>query len=253
MSIPKRLYLQLIEPQHLPADFVAALRRYRCGSATFRINVALSELPRFTAAERTVPPAGTQEDAHLGSGIIIAPSLQYMDHAFAQARLQGYSSAPVIEMLVPSTMDDSLAPRGAHVASLFCQHFAPELPDGRPWAMARDAMTSLIFDTVARYAPNFKAALLGHSALTPADLQERFGLTGGDIFHGALSLDQLWAARPALGYADYRSPIHGLYLCGAGAHPGGGVTGLPGHNAAHRILQDWPRRRRLTSGGTKLH
>jgi phytoene dehydrogenase-like protein len=247
---PRLLYFNLVEPQHLPADFLAAMRRYRCGSATFRINVALAELPRFTAA-RTPPPPGVDPNAHLGSGIIIGPSLQYMDRAFAEARLQGYSSAPIIEMLIPSTLDDSLAPPGAHVASLFCQHFAPELPAQRPWCEARDEMTSLIFDTVNRHAPNFKDALLGHSSLTPTDLQERFGLIGGDIFHGALSLDQLWAARPVLGYADYRSPIRGLYLCGAGAHPGGGVTGLPGHNAAHRILADWPRglraRRRATA------
>ena len=241
---PKLLYLQLVEPQHLPAEFIDAMRRYRCGSATFRINVALAELPRFTAAMRTPAPPGVDGQHHLGSGIILAPSLTYMDHAFAEARLQGYSGAPVIEMLIPSTLDASLAPPGAHVASLFCQHFAPELPDHRPWASAREQMTALIFDTVARYAPNFKSALLGHSALTPADLQERFGLIGGDIFHGALSLDQLWAARPVLGYADYRSPIPGLYLCGAGAHPGGGVSGMPGHNAAQRILQDWPRLRR---------
>jgi phytoene dehydrogenase-like protein len=241
---PKLLYLQLIEPQHLPTEFMDAMRRYRCGSATFRINVALSELPRFTAALRTPAPSGVDAQLHLGSGIIIGPSLSYMDRAFAEARLNGYSSAPVIEMLIPSTLDASLAPAGAHVASLFCQHFAPELPDHRPWASAREQMTSLIFDTVDRYAPNFKRALLAHSALTPTDLEERFGLIGGDIFHGALSLDQLWAARPVLGYADYRSPIRGLYQCGAGAHPGGGVTGMPGHNAARRILEDWPRLRR---------
>lgn len=243
---PRLLYLQLVERKHLPDDFLDAMRRYRCGSATFRINVALGELPRFTAAARTAPPGGADAADHLRSGIIIAPSLSYMDRAFAEARLQGYSSAPIIEMLIPSTLDDSLAPAGTHVASLFCQHFAPELPDRRPWSEAREAMTALIFDTVNRYAPNFRSSLLGHSALTPEDLESRFGLIGGDIFHGALSLDQLWAARPVLGYADYRSPIPGLYLCGAGAHPGGGVTGMPGHNAAHRILEDWPQLLRRT-------
>jgi phytoene dehydrogenase-like protein len=235
---PKLLYLQLVEPRHLPADFIAGMQRYRCASATFRMNVALSELPQFTAA----PPhlAGA---AHLGAGIILAPSLAYMDRAHAQARLQGYSSAPIIEMLIPSTLDDSLAPRGAHVASLFCQHFAPDLPDGRSWESARDQISRLIIDTVSGYAPNFARAVLAHSALSPADLEQRFGLIGGDIFHGALGLDQLWAARPLLGYGDYRSPVRGLYLCGAGAHPGGGVSGLPGHNAAHRMLQDWCARR----------
>lgn len=230
---PKLLYLQMIEPAELPGEFLAAMRRYRCASATFRINVALSELPRFTAA------SGASAD-HVRAGIIVAPSLSYMDRAFAEARLQGYSSAPIIEMLIPSTLDDSLAPPGTHVASLFCQHFAPELPQERPWAAARAPMAELIFDHLDRYAPNFRRSILGYSALSPADLEERFGLVGGDIFHGALGLDQMWAARPVLGYGDYRSPLQGLYLCGSGAHPGGGVSGLPGHNAARRILQDWP-------------
>ncbi|MGH8141343.1 MAG: phytoene desaturase family protein [Steroidobacteraceae bacterium] len=238
---PRLLYLQMVEPQHLPGDFIASMQRYRCASATFRMNVALSELPRFDATPPAAHAAGAQD--HLSSGIILAPSLEYMDHAHAQARLQGHSSAPIIEMVIPSTMDDSLAPRGAHVASLFCQHFAPQLPHGGSWESAREPMARLIIDTVTQYAPNFARAVIAYSALSPADLEQRFGLIGGDIFHGALGLDQLWAARPVLGYGDYRSPVPGLYLCGAGAHPGGGVTGLPGHNAARRMLQDWRARR----------
>ncbi len=236
---PKLLYLQLVQPQHLPADFIASMQRYRCGSATFRMNVALSELPRLLSAPPAAHACTDGVDDHLRSGIILAPSLAYMDRAHAEARLQGHSSAPVIEMLIPSTMDDSLAPRGAHVASLFCQHFAPQLPHGRSWESAREPMSRLIIDTVTQYAPNFSRAVIAYSALSPADLEQRFGLIGGDIFHGALGLDQLWAARPVLGYGDYRSPVRGLYLCGAGAHPGGGVTGLPGHNAARRMLKDW--------------
>jgi len=245
---PKLLYLRLVEPRHLPRDFLDGILRYRCGSATFRINVALSELPQFSC----LPAAGhgaigtgaaSFDDAGVGdhhrSGIIIAPSLQYMDRAFAEAHLHGYSRAPIIELVIPSTIDDSLAPAGAHVASLFCQHFAPQLPDGRSWESARDEATALLIDTVNQYAPNFRRAVLAHNALSPTDLEQRFGLIGGDIFHGAMGLDQLWAARPILGYGDYRSPLRGLYLCGAGAHPGGGVTGLPGHNAARRILKDW--------------
>jgi len=241
---PKLLYLQLIEREHLPGEFVERMRRYRCGSATFRINVALAELPRFTAGPVAADADGRAHAgvaAHLRAGIIIAPSLRYMDHAYAQARLQGYAQAPIIEMLIPSLLDDSLAPAGAHVASLFCQHFAPELPQARPWHLAREQTVQLIFNTIGQLAPNFPRAVIAHSALTPADLEERFGLIGGDIFHGALGLDQLWAARPVLGYGDYRTPLRGLYLCGAGAHPGGGVTGLPGHNAARRILEDWSR------------
>lgn len=231
---PRLLFLELLEPAVLPQDFLAHVRRYRCESATFRMNVALAELPRFSAR----PEAGD----HLRSGIILAPSLAYMDRAHAAARLRGMSDAPIVEMLIPSTVDDSLAPPGAHVASLFCQHFARHLPQGRSWHDAREQAADLVIDTVTAYAPNFRRSILGRLALSPLDLEERFGLTGGDIFHGALSLDQLWAARPVLGFGDYRTPLAGLYLCGSGAHPGGGVTGLPGHNAAREILRGARRR-----------
>lgn len=227
---PRRLFLGLLEPEALPQDFRAHIERLRCGSATFRMNVALSELPRFSAR----PDPGE----HLASGIIMAPSLAYMDRAFAEARLHGASRQPIVEMLVPSTLDDTLAPRGTHVASLFCQHFPYERSDGRDWDEAREEAAGLIVDTVDRHAPNFRASIVGQLALSPLDLERRFGLTAGDIFHGALGLDQLWAARPALGFGDYRTPLRGLYLCGSGAHPGGGVTGIPGHNAAREILRD---------------
>ncbi|MEO7386476.1 MAG: NAD(P)/FAD-dependent oxidoreductase [Gammaproteobacteria bacterium] len=225
---PKLLFLKMLEPDALPPDFLAHMEGWRCGSAVFRMNVALSELPRF--GDR--PPGD-----HLASGIIIGPSLAYMDRSFADARLTGMSREPIIEMLIPSVIDASLAPKGAHVASLFCQHFDYNLPGGRSWHDARDEAADLIIDTVTRYAPNFRASVLGRLSLSPLDLEERFGLTGGDIFHGALGLDQLWAARPALGYGDYRTPVKGLFLCGSGAHPGGGVTGAPGHNAAREMLR----------------
>jgi phytoene dehydrogenase-like protein len=172
-----------------------------------------------------------------------------MDRAFTDARQHGWSREPIIEMLIPSTLDDSLAPEGAHVASLFCQHVAPELPGGRSWSDHRDEVADLMIDTVDRYAPGFKASVIGRQALSPLDLEQTFGLIGGDIFHGALTLDQLFWARPMLGHADYRSPVAGLYHCGAGAHPGGGVTGAPGHNAARAILSDlrWRRWRRASS------
>ena len=229
---PKPLYLNLLADVDLPAEFRARIERLRVGSATFRMNVALSELPKFTAAPHD------DGGAHLGSGIILAPSLEYMDHAFADARLTGMSRKPIVEMLIPSTLDSSLAPKGAHVASLFCQHFAYKLPDGRDWRQEKSRAEDLVFATVESYAPNFRASILGHSSLSPLDLEEKLGLAGGDIFHGALGLDQLWAARPMLGYGDYRTPLKSLYLCGSGAHPGGGVTGLPGHNAAREIMRD---------------
>jgi phytoene dehydrogenase-like protein len=229
---PKPLFLGLLADADLPAEFRARIERMRVGSATFRMNVALSELPKFSAAPRN------DGGAHLGSGIIIAPSLEYMDRAFAEARLTGMSQAPIIEMLIPSTLDQTLAPKGAHVASLFCQHFSYKLPNGRDWRQERQRAVDLIFATVDSYAPNFRASIVGHSALSPIDLERTLGLAGGDIFHGALGLDQLWAARPMLGYGDYRTPLKSLYLCGAGAHPGGGVTGIPGHNAAREMLRD---------------
>jgi phytoene dehydrogenase-like protein len=145
-------------------------------------------------------------------------------------------------MLIPSTVDSALAPPGAHVASLFCQHFDPKLPDGRSWDDEKEAAADVVFETVNRYAPNFRKSILARKILSPLDLERDFGLIGGDIFHGALTLDQLFSARPVLGYADYRSPVRGLYLCGAGAHPGGGVTGAAGHNAAREILSDLRRR-----------
>jgi phytoene dehydrogenase-like protein len=225
-----------MDPGVLPADFTERMRRYRSGSGTFRMNVALSELPRFTC----LPETGD----HLTAGIIIAPSLGYMDRAHADAREHGWSKAPIVEMLIPSTLDDSLAPPGRHVASLFCQHVAPQLDGGRSWDDHRDAVAELMIDTVDRHAPGFRASVLGRQALTPVDLERTFGLVGGDIFHGALSLDQMFSARPTLGHGNYRGPLPGLYLCGSGTHPGGGVTGAPGRNAAREILRDWKRARR---------
>jgi phytoene dehydrogenase-like protein len=232
---PKPLFLNLLDAEDLPADFRAHIERSRANSATFRMNVALAELPRFVARRSRT------DAAHLGAGIILAPSLAYMDRAHASARLEGMSREPIVEMLIPSTLDDTLAPQGRHVASLFCQHFdyvlAREDAPQRNWddATLRAQAIERIFDTIERRAPGFRASLLGHSVLSPYDLERRFGLAGGDIFHGALGLDQLWAARPALGYGDYRTPVAGLFLCGSGAHPGGGVTGLPGRNAARAI------------------
>ncbi|MGE3476626.1 MAG: phytoene desaturase family protein [Rhodospirillaceae bacterium] len=227
---PKLLFTKLIDQGVLSADFAERIARYRCGSGTFRMNAALSELPRFTC----LPDSGD----HMTAGIIVAPSLGYMERAYTDAREHGWSKAPIVEMLIPSTLDDSLAPKGAHVASLFCQHVAPQLPNGRSWDTAREEVADLMIETVNRHAPNFKASVVGRQILSPLDLERRFGLVGGDIFHGALSLDQMFSARPVLGHGDYRAPIAGLYMCGSGTHPGGGVTGAPGYNAAREIIKD---------------
>jgi len=227
---PKLLYTRLISPDALPKPFLERIGHWRNGSGTFRMNVALSALPSFTA----LPGEGD----HLTAGIILAPSLGYMDRAWLDARQHGWSREPVVELLIPSTLDDSLAPKGMHVASLFCQHVAPTLPDGRSWDDHRDEVADLMIATVDRYAPGFAASVMGRQVLSPLDLEREFGLLGGDIFHGALSLNQLFSARPMLGHGGYRGPLKGLYHCGSGAHPGGGVTGAPGHNAAHVILKD---------------
>jgi phytoene dehydrogenase-like protein len=227
---PKLLYTRLVPADALPTAFLARIKNWRNGSGTFRMNVALNALPSFTA----LPGQGD----HLTAGIIIAPSLGYMDRAWLDARTHGWSREPVIEILIPSTLDDTLTPKGQHVASLFCQHVAPQLPDGKSWDDHREEVADLMIATVDQTAPGFAASVIGRQALSPLDLERQFGLLGGDIFHGALTLNQLFSARPMLGHADYRGPIKGLYHCGSGAHPGGGVTGAPGHNAARVILAD---------------
>jgi phytoene dehydrogenase-like protein len=227
---PKLLYTRLLPADALPPAFLDRIRNWRNGSGTFRMNVALNALPSFTA----LPGGGD----HLSAGIIIGPSLSYMDRAWQDARAHGWSREPVVEVLIPSTLDDTLCPPGQHVASLFCQHVAPELPDGKSWDDHREEVADLMIATVNNYAPGFGSSVIGRQILSPLDLERQFGLLGGDIFHGALTLNQLFSARPMLGHADYRGPLKGLYHCGSGAHPGGGVTGAPGHNAARVILGD---------------
>ncbi|MCF6221854.1 MAG: NAD(P)/FAD-dependent oxidoreductase [Robiginitomaculum sp.] len=227
---PKILFEQLVDADDLPRDFKTRIKNYKSHSGTFRMNVALDKLPQFTNAP-------TRSD-YLTSGIIIAPSLEYMDEAWLTAKAKGWSEEPIIEMLIPSTLDDTLAPKGKHVASLFCQQFSYDLPDNLSWDDVSEQVADHIINTVDTYAPGFAKSVLGRQVLSPLDLERKFALIGGDIFHGRMSLDQLFSARPVLGHGAYRSPIKGLYMCGAGTHPGGGVTGAPGHNAAQVILKD---------------
>ena len=236
---PKILYDRMFEAGDLPLDFIRRMKGFKVGSGTFRMNVALSRLPRFTC----LPEAGE----HHQSGIIIAPTLDYMDRAFTDAKSHGWSKQPIVEMLIPSTVDDSLAPPGQHVASLFCQQFAPKLPDGRDWDAEEGAVADSVIDTVEACAPGFRASIIGQQVLSPKGLERKFGLAGGDIMHGNMSLDQLWSARPVLGHGSYRGPVKGLYMCGAGTHPGGGVTGAPGHNCAQVVLRDGGTFRRFIS------
>ncbi len=223
---PKLLFLQLLDEHDVPADTLAHFRRYKCASGTFRMNVALSELPAFSAR---------RVEGDMTAGIIMAPSLRYMDQAYHDATRHGFARAPIVEMLIPSVVDDSLAPPGQHVASLFCQQFNPDL--GADWESQKEPAINAIFDTVNRYAPNFRASVLGYQAFSPYDLEQEFGLIGGDIFHGRLSVEQLFSARPMLGMGQYQTGIKGLWMCGSGTHPGGGVSGMPGHNAAQAIIR----------------
>ncbi len=227
---PKLLFGKLVARHDVAPEFSQRIDAYKCGSGTFRMNVALSALPQFTC----LPGSGS----HLSSGIIMAPSLAYMEQAYFDAKTHGWSRQPIVEILIPSIVDDSLAPAGQHVASLFCQHVAPNLPNGDSWDDHRETVADLMIDTVNRFAPNFRDNVIATQIHSPLDLERKFGLIGGDIFHGDLSLDQLFSARPILGYGDYRTPIRRLYQCGSGTHPGGGVTGIPGHNAAREILKD---------------
>jgi phytoene dehydrogenase-like protein len=237
---PKLLFRDLLAEGDTDPEMRRRFLAIRTGSGTFRMNVALSELPDFVCR-----PGKNMQDHH-GSGIVVGPTLDYLEQAYLDARQTGWSKEPVVEMLIPSTIDASLAPPGQHVASLFVQHVSPQLPAPRRWSdpKEKERFADLVVATVGRHAPNIANSILGRQILSPLDLEQRFGLVDGDIFHGQLGLDQLFSLRPVLGHADYRLPLPGLYLCGSGAHPGGGVTGLPGRNAAREILKDARRRRR---------
>lgn len=228
---PKVLLERLLDPTLMPEAARRRLNTYRSHSATFRMNVALSELPAFTSM------AGRGEEHFLGA-IEVSPSLTYLREAWFDAQQLGWSRRPVISMQVPSTQDDSLAPPGAHVASLFCQHFQRHLPDGRSWDEVREEVADQVIDTIDAHAPNFRRSVIARQIKTPLDIERDLNMVGGDIFHGALHLDQFYSLRPIAGHADHRMPVPGVYLCGSGAHPGGGVSGLPGRNAARVVAKD---------------
>ncbi|MBI3440686.1 MAG: NAD(P)/FAD-dependent oxidoreductase, partial [Proteobacteria bacterium] len=199
---PKLLFMKLMDPASLPADFLQRIKNWRCKSGSFRMNVALSELPKITSL------AGVEgAEAHMQRSININPSIAYMERAWIDARTYGFSKHPYVSMNIPSLIDNTLAPKGMHVASLFCQHFNPDLPEATSWDQLKSQAIETIIDTVTAIAPNFRKSILGFQALSPLDLEREFSLTGGDIFHGALHLDQLYSLRPAAGYADYRTPV----------------------------------------------
>ena len=225
---PQQTLLSLLDPGHLEPDFVVKTRNYRAVGTVAKVNLALGGLPKFTAANG---------GPSLSGRIHIGPEIDYLERAFDNSKYGEFSSKPYLEATIPSIADSSLAPAGKHVMSIYMQ-FAPfELKNG-DWNSQREALGDVVVKTLAEYAPNLPSLIEHRQVITPKDLQTTYGLTGGHIFHGELSLDQLFTMRPMLEWARYRTPISGLYLCGSGTHPGAGLTGASGANAAREILKD---------------
>jgi phytoene dehydrogenase-like protein len=227
---PKLTFLRLVEPRDLPQEFVETIRKFRIEGTSCKINLALSGLPKFTAYPET---PGPQHRATMH----ICPSIEYVERAWDDAKYGRPSERPLLELTMPTMYDPSLAPPGRHIMGIFLQ-YAPYKLRGATWDELREPFGDRVVSLIEEYAPNIRDIIVERQVLTPLDLERRFGITGGNIFHGEMSLDQMFVLRPAAGWARYRTPIRGLYLCGSGAHPGGGVMGTPGHNAAREILRD---------------
>jgi len=227
---PRLTFLKLVEERVLPDEFVHAIRRYRCEGTSCKINLALSGLPDFLALPGS---PGPQHRATMH----ICPSMEYIERAWDDAKYGSPSRSPLIEMTIPTMYDASLAPEGRHIMGIFLQYAPYKLRHGT-WDEMREPFGDRVIELIAEYAPNIRSIIVERQVLTPLDLERRFGITGGNIFHGEMSLDQMFVMRPVAGSAQYRTPLAGLYLCGSGAHPGGGVMGAPGYNAAREILRD---------------
>jgi phytoene dehydrogenase-like protein len=224
---PKTTFLDLIDAEHLPDELVADMRRYRTRSGSYKVNMAIGELPDFVSLPGTA--LGPQHPE-----FVISPSVSYLERAWDEAKHGRPSAEPMIDAVIPSTKDPTLAPEGRHVLTCFVQ-YAPG-PSGNG-EIDRPALGSRVIDAISTYAPNVKGAVIHCEVLTPKDLEDRFGLIGGNIFHGEMSLDQLFSFRPSAHAGSYRTPVRGLFLCGSGSHPGGGVMGAPGRNAAGVIVR----------------
>src|SRR6185437_2434263 len=226
---PKRTLLKLVDPAQLSPDFVMKLQHYRMPGTVAKVNLALSGLPKFNALD--------DNTAALSSRIHIGPEIDYLERAFDESKYGEFSKQPYLEVAIPSLTDPSLAPEGKHVMSVYMQ-YAPYKLKGSDWEKQRVPLGDTVVKTLAQYAPNLPELILTHQIITPQDLEETYGLTGGHIFHGELSLDQFFTMRPLLDWSRYRTPIQNLYLCGSGTHPGAGLTGGSGANAAREILKD---------------
>ncbi|MGE3276534.1 MAG: phytoene desaturase family protein [Vicinamibacterales bacterium] len=226
---PRVTFEQLMDPRSLPADFAAGVRRFKFRGSSGKVNLALDGLPDF----RCLPGAGP----HLRGAISISPGVDYMERAFDEAKYGRYSSRPYIDAVIPSLTDTSLAPPGKHVMSCFVQ-YAPYHLDGTTWDAERDRFGDVVVETLAEFAPNIRDLILHRQVLTPLDLEREFALSEGNIFQGELSLEQLFFLRPVPGWARYATPVDRLYLCGSAAHPGGGIMGAPGRNAAMKVIAE---------------
>jgi len=226
---PHSTFLQLLDARELQPEFLDAIRKYRSEGTSCKINLALSGLPNFSALP------GDNGPQHRAT-MHICPSMEYVERAWDDAKYGRPSQSPLLELTVPTMYDPSLAPPGKHIMGIFIQYAPYTLRDSH-WDELREPFAYRVLDLIEEYAPGFRELVIDKQVLTPLDLEHRFGLTGGNIFHGEMSLDQMFVMRPVAGCARYRTPIRGLYLCGSGTHPGGGVMGAPGHNAAREILK----------------
>jgi phytoene dehydrogenase-like protein len=225
---PNQTFLRFIDDRELPGDFVDDVRRYKFRGSSAKVNLALDALPRFTCLPGDGP--------HLRGAVSISPSVDYMERAYDQAKYGEFSRRPYIDIVIPSLTDPSVAPPGKHVLSCFVQYAPYKLTRGT-WDQQREALGDAVIDTVAEYAPNIREIILHRQVVTPLDLEREWGLTEGNIFQGELTPEQLFFARPVPGWAQYSTPIRNLWMCGSATHPGGGIMGAPGRNAALRILK----------------
>jgi phytoene dehydrogenase-like protein len=232
---PNLTFLKMVGAEHLPGEFVEDVRRYKFRGSSGKVNLALDALPDFVCR----PGPG----AHLRGAISISPGVDYMERAYDEAKYGRFSKRPYIDMVIPSLTDPSVAPPGKHVMSCFVQYAPYHLKDAS-WDDQREAFGNTVINTIAEYAPNIRDIILHRQVLTPLDIEREFGLTEGNIFQGELTLEQLFFLRPAPGWAQYRTPVRNLYMCGSATHPGGGIMGAPGRNAALRVLKDTGKPRR---------
>ena len=234
---PKRTFLKLIDSKELPTDFLADIRRYKIHGSSGKVNLSLSELPKFTALAQNQSRLLAPPEAFLRGAISISPSLDYLERAYDDAKYGNFSRQPYLDVIIPSLIDPQMAPPGKHVMSIFVQYAPYQIQGG--WDDAkREAFGEAVINTLAEYAPNLKSAILHRQVLTPFDIENLLGLTEGNIFQGELLLHQLFFLRPAPGWADFRTPLRGFYQCGSGTHPGGGIMGASGRLAALEILKD---------------